>query len=300
MMNEKRLHFMIIIVTLVMAAYIVSGMLVQFVVGRMPIEKGAAAYEEHFKAGANKIFNLDYYAPVWERNIFNPERESAVEPEMFDVGVVEEEVEVEEEMDVPLSSLNYKLIGTVVGPPADSFAIIDTGDKKKQMLYRLGEKIGDVEIIRIQRNRVILNNAGREEMLEVKFDEVALAIRDARRTDAAGSRGIRKVSANKFILDREEVERLSGDVSRFMTQVRVVPNLVKGKPSGYKLLNIKKGSLVESIGLENGDIVKEINGKSINKPEEAFLAYQQLKDGGGFTIEIERKGKAETIYYEVR
>ncbi len=172
--------------------------------------------------------------------------------------------------------------------------------EKDQMLYKMGDMVGPAEIVRIERNRVILDNAGRQEMLEVSFDVVSLASAGKRGGRSSAAKGIKKVSANRFILDRKEVDRLSGDMSQFMTQVRVVPNIVRGKASGYKLMNIKKGSLVEAVGLENGDIIKEINGKPIDKPEAAFGAYQQLKDDGRFVIEIERKGKRETLSYDIR
>ena len=285
------------LIFLVAAAWLTSGMAVKLISGAIPAIPSPPIASESSTSTipvTGETRQLSYYNPVWEKNVFNPEGTvTPLEP-------VAEEVKVEEEAkpveNIPLSSLNYKLMGTIAGLPAYSFAIIKAPNEKKQSLYRIGEMVGPAKVVRIERNRVIVNNAGREEMLEVKFDEAStLESRVSSPTN-----GIKKVAADRFILDKKEVDRLSGNVSQFMTQVRVIPNIVRGKGSGYKLLNIKKGSLVESIGLQNGDIVKEINGRSIDKPEEAFMAYQQLKDGGSFSIKLERRGKRETIHYEIR
>lgn len=300
-MTEKQLILSIKTVILIAAAYLSSGIIVQMIRWNIPATIPEVSHDAPTVAKADRTRNLDYYSTVWEKNVFNPEgKVSGEKAGVEETQVAEEITPAEEEINLPLSSLNYKLIGTVTGYPDGSFAVIFVPEEKEQKLYRIGDNVGKARLVRISRNKVVLNNAGREEMLEVKFDNALREIGGASNSRISADRGVKKVSANKYILDKEEVENLSGDVTQFMTQVRVIPNIIGGKPSGYKLINIKRGSLIEKIGFQNGDIVKEINGKSIDRPEEAYLAYQQLKGGSGFTIEIERGGRRESIYYEIR
>ena len=297
-MDEKQTALSIKIITLIVAAYLSSGIVVDLAGSHIPVFTNTATSKVERVSSAGKLAGIDYYSSVWEKNIFNPGGDvSAERPVIKELTV---ETEAVEEINIPLSALNYTLVGTVSGQASHAFAIIKIPAEKQQMLYRTGDMVGPAEIVRIDRNRVILNNAGRQEMLEVSFDAVPLASAGKRGGGNSSAKGIRKVSANRYILDRKEVDRLSGDMSQFMTQVRVVPNIVRGKASGYKLMNVKRGSLVEAVGLQNGDIIKEINGRSIDKPEAAFGAYQQLKDEGKFVIEIERKGKRETLSYDIR
>ncbi len=300
-MNEKQVALSIKVFLLIISAYISSGIVVQLIRGGIPATVPVMKHEKKKAAGMSQVLNLEHYALVWKENVFGSGGESVSrEPAFSEIQKVEVREETDKDKDLPLSSLNYKLMGTVAGPPSASFAIIEIPGGKGQKLYRVGQEIEDAEIKAIRRNILILDNNGREEKLEIKFDEKVISSRLSSPSALSSGRGVTKVAANKFILDRKEVERLSGDVTQFMTQVRIVPNLVRGKASGYKMLNIKADSLVASVGFKNGDILKEINGKSINRPEEAFQAYQQLKSGGAFTIEVERKGKREIIYYEVR
>ena len=134
--------------------------------------------------------------PIWEKNVFNPEG-TAIAPEAIEEETPPEEVKPVE--NIPLSSLNYKLIGTVTGIPAYSFAIIKAPDEKEQSLYRIGEMIGPAKIVRIERNRIIVAHTGREEMLEVQFDETSAL--EGRVTSSPA--GIKKVSANRFVLDKK-------------------------------------------------------------------------------------------------
>lgn len=298
-MDERQTALSIRVVTLIAAAYLSSGIIVNLVDSHIPVLTNIATPESVHVSSAGKLAGIDYYSLVWEKNIFNPTGAVRVEKPVLEELKVETEAVVEE-INIPLSSLNYILIGTVSGQASHAFAIIKIPAEKQQMLYRVGDMVGPAEIVRIDRNRVILDNAGRQEMLEVTFDASLIASVGKKGGRTSFPKGIKKVSANRYILDRKEVDRLSGDMSQFMTQVRVVPNIVRGKASGYKLMNVKRGSLVESVGLQNGDIVKEINGRPIDKPEAAFGAYQQLKDDGRFVIEIERKGKREILSYDIR
>ena len=299
-MDEKQTALSVRIVTLIAAAYLTSGIIVDLAGSHIPVLTNLAQPEPGRAPSAGTLAGIDYYSSVWEKNIFNPVGVLATERPALKELKVETEVVEEEEINIPLSALNYTLVGTVSGQASHAFAIIKIPAEKEQMLYRVGDMVGPAEIVRIDRNRVILDNAGRQELLEVTFDASSIVSAGKKWRDGSAPKGIKKVSANKYILDRKEVDRLSGDMSQFMTQVRVVPNIVRGKASGYKLMNIKKGSLVEAVGLQNGDIVKEINGKPIDKPEAAFGAYQQLKDDGRFVIEIERKGRRETLSYDIR
>ncbi len=302
-MDEKKISLTIKGLILLASAYMTSGIVAQLIRGSLPLTTTPIIEDSTpaFKAG--RKFGFDYYRPIWEKNFFNLLKVSAKEePSPVQEEKLMEKLDQDDDKNLPLSSLNYKLIGTVTGPAEKSFAIIDIPGKKKQLLYHQGDEVDGVIIVKIKRTRVVLNNKGREEVLKMKFEDTSKngGADTIEERLSSKTEGVTRVSANSFILDKKEAEKLSGNVTQFMTQVRVVPNIVKGKPSGYKLMNIKKGSLIESIGLENGDIVKEINGRSINRPEEAFQVYQQLKNGGSFVLDIDRNGKEETIRYEVR
>jgi S1-C subfamily serine protease len=69
---------------------------------------------------------------------------------------------------------------------------------------------------------------------------------------------------------------------------------------GYKLSNVEPGSTYEKLGLKNGDIVQEVNGKLPTQQEllEGFdLSKNQGKD---FVLKIKRDGKPVQLHYHVK
>ena len=101
-------------------------------------------------------------------------------------------------------------------------------------------------------------------------------------------------------MDRREVEGVIQDFNKLLTQVRVVPHFADGKPDGFKIFNIRPGSLFASLGMVNGDIIKRVNGLEITGPEQALQMFQQLRDESTVTVDLERFRKNLTLQYEIR
>ena len=85
-----------------------------------------------------------------------------------------------------------------------------------------------------------------------------------------------------------------------MTQIRVVPNFTDGQADGFKVFAIRPGSLFAKIGLQNGDVLKRVNGIELQGPEQAFEAYQRLKDENSVQIDLSRRQDNKTFSYEIR
>lgn len=215
---------------------------------------------------------------------------------------------------LPESTLPLKLLGTVVQSSGKrSFAIIlDTGTREQQIHF-VGEEIREgTTITSVARNKVVLLRNGLEEILE-KDEDLNASPTPARsrarpsRTARARNTGkesdavtVRKVGDNNFVMDRREVEGVLQDFNKLLTQIRVVPHFADGKPDGFKVFNIRPGSLFASLGMVNGDIIKRVNGLDITGPEQALQMFQQLRDESQVTVDLERFRKNLTLQYEIR
>ena len=68
------------------------------------------------------------------------------------------------------TSLKLKLLGTIAGGnPEEAFAVIEDQRKKKQFLYQIGQSVQGAEIIKILRQKVVLNYQGEDQVLEMVF-----------------------------------------------------------------------------------------------------------------------------------
>jgi general secretion pathway protein C len=69
--------------------------------------------------------------------------------------------------------------------------------------------------------------------------------------------------------------------------------------NGVRLSGIKSSSIMTTIGLKNGDILKSINGYDMSDQDKALEAYARLKTAKSLLIEIERAGSPISIVVEL-
>ena len=69
---------------------------------------------------------------------------------------------------------------------------------------------------------------------------------------------------------------------------------------GVKLYGIRRGSLLSRLGLQNGDLLRTINGFDMSSPDKALEAYTKLRTASNLTVAIERRGQSMTLDYEIR
>lgn len=201
--------------------------------------------------------------------------------------VVEEEAETQADTGTLPPS---KLIGTITG--AYPYAVFLDMAVNKQNLYQLKDDVGNGWLIyEIGKNKTVLKKGDKKEVMEVKFIEGEPPKPEMVGT-AHPTGGIR--------LDPREVESALSDLNKVMTQARVVPNLVGGKTSGYKLFNIASGSIYAKVGLVNNDIVERINGVEVNSPDTFYQLFQQIRNEKKIALDFMRGGRRESVNIEVR
>jgi len=119
-------------------------------------------------------------------------------------------------------------------------------------------------------------------------------------TAAPSAGGIRQVQPNRWVLDKQEVNAALGNLSQLLTKARVVPNFTDGKPDGFKIFSIAPDSLYAKIGLQNGDVLQQINGVEVKDPENFMRVFQQLRDETHIALDFVRNSQRESYTYEIR
>ncbi len=121
----------------------------------------------------------------------------------------------------------------------------------------------------------------------------------ARPGGPAPAEGIRKLSDNRYEIDKQVIEGALTNLNTLATQARLVPSFKNGQANGFKLFQIQPGSLYSSIGIENGDVITRINGYEVNSPDKALEVYQKLRESAHVTIELERGGQTIKKDYNI-
>lgn len=116
------------------------------------------------------------------------------------------------------------------------------------------------------------------------------------------SRGMKveQVSDTQWIVDRASMPVHSRDLGRFLMQARAVPYMKKGRPVGFRITRISRGSLYEKIGLRNGDVLLRINKQNLDNPAKLLSLYQEMRNKQHISILLSRNGQNQTFDYDIR
>lgn len=300
----KQIHILINLLALFVITYIVVDTFYRVIgieLHQMGGSKVVALKEVEMRG--KKSLAVPVYNKIVERNIFGAtEKVEAVPVEV--VGPIET---LEE------TSLQLSLQGTIAGDSASARAIILDQRKRSQDIYRVGDSVQEAQIRQILRGKVILRHGDKDEiliMVEGKDKpQPAAKVNSRRRPGRQTRRPAQTAPLEESSGEIEEVtipiakdvmQDSMNDLNDLMTQVRVRPYFRRGKPEGLIVSQIKSDSVFAKLGLMNGDIIANVNGKQMSSPEEAFQFYNSLKSGKAVSIEITRRGQKKMFTYDIQ
>jgi type II secretory pathway component PulC len=81
---------------------------------------------------------------------------------------------------------------------------------------------------------------------------------------------------------------------QFIQQVRVKPSFRRGRFFGWRIVAYKGPGPVHS-----GDVIRRINGKPIERPEQFMAVWDNLLAQQELVVEMQRAGHAVTLRYPI-
>ncbi|MCY1014290.1 hypothetical protein [Pyxidicoccus sp. MSG2] len=111
---------------------------------------------------------------------------------------------------------------------------------------------------------------------------------------------IRTVGEHAYEIASADLQNALMRLDELSTQARVVPAFKDGKAQGFKMFAIRPHSLYAKLGLQNGDVLKQINGQSLTTPETAMTAFGSIRDARHIELDLERGGVPVRKTYDVR
>jgi len=231
---------------------------------------------------------LEDYRAIWEQNVFRTGKsESAAKESTVD------------EIPTANSNVGLRLVGTVVVENSGkSLAMIAHEDTGLQESYWEGSRLGSVLIKRILQDQVIIDLGGDEMILST---DPFRAIGKNRVMMAQDSPGTRNAFASAYParLNREEVTTALPDYLSFVKAVKIRTVFEAGRPDGILIYKIDPDGLFGKIGLEDGDVIKAVNGESLAVSMDAVEIYNRLKHGGRTTLSVQRGEENGELQFDV-
>lgn len=200
---------------------------------------------------------------------------------------------------LPLSSLNLVLNG-VIASVNGGYALISANGQAQES-FAVGQSItGGAVLQAVYPDRVVIQRNGALESLILEGEDksapsqwTAPVATPNRPTVPANGNIVQEISNNHYVVERDQLAAQMR-TPEFLKQATLAP----ASNGGFLVRTLQPGSLYQKLGLRPGDVIRTINGQSINSAEDAMRLYQQVANLSSVQIEIMRGGKAEYLNYD--
>jgi general secretion pathway protein C len=196
----------------------------------------------------------------------------------------------EEFEDLRDTNLSMSLKGTIAAFPAEnSVAIINNGGNKEE-IYTIGSVVASgAKLHAVYADRVVLNENGVLTNLKLPKDFPEGTPTMARRDT---TESIRSTADD----DTQSIQSVvAQNVSQLSDVIRPTPYFVDGQQQGYRVYPGRNRAQFTALGLRPGDLVKDIDGQSLDDPTQAMKIFQTLGSASEVSVTVERNGQPEVI-----
>jgi general secretion pathway protein C len=182
------------------------------------------------------------------------------------------------------------------------YAVIENADSGLQQLFAVGDAVFDgPKLVAVDARTATIVRGGRRVVLEITESDVQTsAASEAPAAEGAAGSSIRQVGDNRYLVDRGEVDHSIENLSTVVTQMRAVPYLKDGKSIGFRVFNIRAGSLFERMGLKNGDVIQAVNGTTLDDPTRALALLDEVQTADEISVDLLRDDHPNTLTYSIR
>jgi type II secretion system protein C len=247
---------------------------------------------------------------IVERNIFNSEGKV---PDESSATAEAKSGAAKFDINAPCqrSAIEIELLGTIylgAGPNSGSIATVMEKGYTQADSYKVGDTIvgyDDALVARIEPNRLILNNGGKKECLELagpKLPQLA-GLGDGVESVTSTTSVSAPVASGggEVTLEAAYVEQQIGEGGgNILNQGRLVPFNQDGAMKGFKLISLKAGGIFDKIGLKNNDVITQVNDTSLQQPDQGFAFYQAFENETQIRINVLRGDQALSFTVKVK
>jgi type II secretion system protein C len=212
------------------------------------------------------------------------------------------------------TKLPLKLLGTMAAEPMSlSTAVIQDTQARKHTVVMVGDTIKGHEtatVISIEPGRVLIENGNKqEELLLQEAKNPSLAGRAAPAIESNADRSRRRVPRNarsrrqevsrRSIESRKEQRQknsgadanMAARAQEILTDAGILPAYDdEGNMDGFSVNSVEPESFLAEVGLQNEDVIQNINGLEIDTPAATTKVFSTIRSGEALTITGQRDG----------
>ena len=194
--------------------------------------------------------------------------------------------------------------GTVSGNQSFARVVLKAKDKEEADEYKVGQKLGEFKILRIDEHSITLGMA--TSSFKVEVGEVIKEAMNKRLPPSDSSTALEPIKEGTAIqhkpttLSRTDIDRILKNPVVIYQEARFAPNLVNGKIDGMKIYQVASNHIFFQLGAKNGDVIKRVNGMPLGETEKMLEIWSAIKVAERIQVDLDRKGEIHTYTFLVR
>jgi len=194
------------------------------------------------------------------------------------------------------------LLGTAMGSPHETFALIQKTNTKEERVFRLGDRVYDLgTLVAVKKEEVEVEAGGQRIKLTTPTAIGAEGGKPG--TDQAALQpGALAVPSGtgSYVVDQRALNAALDNIGQAMTDARLLPSMKDGKVEGFKVSEVKPAGIFGMVGIRNGDLLMRINDFPIDSPDKAIQSLASLKGQSRIKLDLVRDGQPATLSYDIR
>jgi len=198
-------------------------------------------------------------------------------------------------------------------------AILEDMQAGAHLVVSEGDRIDDVEVVSIFRDRAVLRDAAGEEELWLRFAGGEASAKGSEGATGAERQptaesipvdrfGGRRIGVNRWVFSRKSLlnyyQELRDEPERLVKVFDSLEPLYDDVKSitGYRLNTRGEADFFRSVGLKDGDVVRRVNSVPMTNRRRAefFISQFVQNHANAFAVEVERNGEDAKLVYEIR
>jgi len=221
----------------------------------------------------------------------------------------------------PRCTAPFTIVGLfAASDPAWAFAAVQINEKTQ--IVRVGETLQSFKVNDITWKYLFLGQAGGATTcyLDIWGDEIAggkvspaamgaagkfeppppTSFEDKKNFQSLLNSSIQDVSPTEKNIDKSLIDYLLENKQMMMQSGRVLPNIENEEINGFKVYGIRKTSLWGMLGVQNGDVIKSVNGLAFTGPDSALEAFGKLQGSDHLLVTINRRGSEMNLDLNIK
>jgi type II secretory pathway component PulC len=215
----------------------------------------------------------------------------------------------------PRSALPIRLVGLMAdsADPSRSACLVrcpSAGQRRSASTVEVGATACDLATVEeVRPDAVVIRNllTNRLELLMIQTADAPAQVQAPAETPAAPAPAIVKTTPDLVNVDvpKASVDHYLLNLPELLSSAVATPRYREAGPGtgaieGFEISQIKEGSVVEKLGLRNGDVILEVNGEELDGLPTVLRLFGQVQASPQAKLTVLRSGQRMTFVFNTK